>query len=100
MKKLALAAAAALALTIAAPVFTGVAATPAEAQTTVKKKVIIKHGHSDRGHMRKKVVIKSGHHDRGRHMGWRHHNVSKKVIIKKRGGEHGGKTVIKKKIEG
>jgi hypothetical protein len=49
--------------------------------------------------MRKKVVIKSGHHDRGRHMGWRHHNVSKKVIIK-RGGDHGGKTVIKKKIEG
>ena len=50
MRKLALATAAAVALLFTAPSFTGVT-TPAEAQTVVKKKVVIKHG------------------DRGRHMG-------------------------------
>jgi hypothetical protein len=80
MKKLALATAAAVALLFTAPSFTGVT-TPAEAQTVVKKKVVIKHG------------------DRGRHHGWRHSNHGgKKVVIIKRGGHHGSKTVIKKKI--
>jgi len=84
MKKLALATAAAAALMFTAPAFTGFV-TPASAETV------------------KKVIIKKGHHDHGRHMGWRHHNTSmhKKVIIKHgHGDHHGGKTVIKKKIEG
>lgn len=90
MKKLALATAAAAALLFTAPSFTGMT-TPAEAQTVVKKKVVIKHG--DRGR----------HHgwDRGRHRGWAHsrHGGKKVVIIKKRGGHHAheGRTVIKKK---
>ena len=100
MKKFALATAAAAALMFAAPSFTGLSATPAEAQTVVKKKVVIKHG--DRGRHEgwrhrnaKSVVI---HRDRGRHEGWRHsrhHGASKTVIIKKKGN---GNTVIKKKI--
>ena len=92
MRKFALATAAAAALLFTAPAFTGVT-TPAEAQTVVKKKVVIKHG--DRGHMRKKVVVRHG--DRGRHHGWRHsnHGGKKVVTIKKKGN---GKTVIKKKI--
>ena len=92
MRKFALATAAAAALLFTAPSFTGVT-TPAEAQTVVKKKVVVKHG--DRGHMRKKVVVRHG--DRGRHHGWRHsnHGGKKVVIIKKKGN---GNTVIKKKI--
>ena len=87
MKKLALATAAAAALLFTAPSFTGVT-TPAEAQTVVKKKVVIKHG--DRGrhdgwrHRSVKRVVM--HHDRGRHEGWRHGHGGKKVVIIKRGG--------------
>lgn len=82
MRKFALATAAAAALLFTAPVLTGVA-TPAEAQTVVKKKVVIKHG------------------DRGmhRHRGWshsHHHGAVKKKVVIKHG--HGNKTVIKKKI--
>ena len=59
MRKFALATAAAAAMLFTAPAFTGVT-TPAEAQTVVKKKVVIKHG--DRGrHMGR-------YGDRGRHM--------------------------------
>ncbi len=87
MRKFALATAAAVALLFTAPSFTGVTS-PAEAQTVVKKKIVIKHG--DRGrHMGR-------YGDRGRHMG-RHHGGNKVVIIK-RGGHHGSKTIIKKKI--
>lgn len=90
MRKLALATAAAAALMFTAPAFTGVGATPASAETVVKKKVVIKHG--DRGrHMGWR------HGDRGRHMGWRNHRGGKKVVIVKRGGHHASKTVIKKK---
>ena len=96
MRKFALAAAAVAALAFSAPAFTA----PAFAQDV---KVKIKSG--DRGHHNgwrhgttKKVVI---HRDRGRHEGWRHRNtgMNKTVIIKKR-GDHGSKTVIKKRIEG
>ena len=95
MRKLALATAAAAALMFSAPAFTA----PAFAQADVKVK--IKSG--DRGHHRgwgehrsKKVVI---HRDRGRHEGWRHRDsgMTKKVIIKRGGGEGGSRTVIKKK---
>jgi hypothetical protein len=62
--------------------------TPAEAQTVVKKKVVIKHG--DRRH-----------HgwERGRHRGWAHsrHRAGTKVVIKRGGGHHAHRTVIKKK---
>jgi hypothetical protein len=88
MKKLVLATAAAAALLFTAPVFTGVT-TPAEAQTVVKKKVVIKHG--DRG----RHMGRFG--DRGRHMGWRHRGGSKVVIVKRGGGHHANRTVIKKK---
>ncbi|HKS63097.1 MAG TPA: hypothetical protein VJT13_15450 [Xanthobacteraceae bacterium] len=88
MKKLALAMAAAAALLFTAPVLTGVT-TPAEAQTVVKKKVVIKHG--DRGR----------HHgwERGRHRGWAHsrHRAGTKIVIKRGGGHHAHRTVIKKK---
>ena len=95
MRKFALATAAVAALAISAPAFTA----PAFAQDV---KVKIKSG--DRGHHdgwrhrdSRKVVI---HSDRGRHEGWRHRTtgMTKKVIIKR--GDHGSKTVIKKRIEG
>ena len=69
---------------------------------TVKKVII----HRDNGRHEgwrhrnvKKVVI---HRDRGRHEGWRRdrHHGGKKVVIIKRGGHHGSKTVIKKRTEG
>ena len=92
MKKLALAAAAAAALMFTAPSFTGLSTTPAEAQTVVKKKVVIKHG----GDVRRKVVIRHG--DRGRHHGWRHRNAGNKTVIIKRGGDGmRSRTVIKRK---
>ena len=93
MKKFALAAAAAAALMFTAPSFTGLSSTPAEAQTVVKKKVVIKHG----GDVRRKVVIRSG--DRGRHHGWRHRDsgMKKKVIIKHGGDGMRSRTVIKRK---
>jgi hypothetical protein len=86
MRKFALATAAVAALAFSAPAFTA----PAFAQDV-------------------KVKIKSGerHHDRGRHEGWRHRDVSKKIIIKhgdrgrhegwRHHEHHGGKTVIIKK---
>jgi hypothetical protein len=98
MKKLALAA-------IAATFAIVTAAAPAMAEEgrhegrTVKKVVIHRgdHGRHEgwRHHNVKKVVI---HRDHGRHEGWRHHG-SKKVVIKKY-GDHGSKTVIRKKVEG
>ncbi len=98
MKKFALAAAAAAALMFTAPSFTGLSASPAEAQTTVvKKKVVIKRGDGDG--MRRKVVIRH-HGDRGRHNGWRHRNsgMNKTVVIKRGGGDGmRSRTVIKRK---
>jgi hypothetical protein len=95
MKKLALAMAAATALMFAAPVAPAFTS-DAQAQTVVKKKVVIKRGGGD--HVRRKVVIRHG--DRGLHRGWshsRHYGARTKVVIKKRGhGDHGA-TVIKKK---
>ena len=96
MKKLALATAAVAALALSVPAFTA----PALAQDV---KVKIKSG--DRHHdgwrhrnVSKKVIIKHG--DRGRHEGWRHSHhygaVKKKVIIR-HGHGGGSKTVIKKR---
>src|SRR3954470_14623843 len=65
MRKFALATAAVAALAFSAPAFTA----PAFAQDV-------------------KVKIKSG--DRGHHDGWRHRNVSKKVIIHRDRGHHYG----------
>ena len=110
MKTLALAMAAAATLAFTAPTFAASAAPDriqlAQADVTVKKvtrsedgmrkKVVIRHGEG-RGHrMHREVRM---HRDYGRHEGWRHrhHDGRRVVIIKKHGG---GKTVIKKKIEG
>ena len=79
MKKLALAA-------IAATFAIVTAAAPAMAEE----------GRHEGGRTVKKVVI---HHDRGRHEGWRHRGGNKVVVIKK-GGHHGSKTIIKKRGEG
>ena len=67
MRKFALATAAVAALALSVPAFTA----PAAAQD-VKVKIGEGRHHGD--------------HDRGRHEGWRHRNVSKTVIIKKREG--------------
>jgi 2-methylaconitate cis-trans-isomerase PrpF len=105
MKKLALAMAAAAALMFTSPAVPGVSS-DAQAQTVVKKKVVIKRSGGDvrrkvvinrsGGEVRRKVVIRTG--DRGRHLGWRHNARKKVVIIKNRGGHHNrGATVIKRK---
>ena len=110
MKKFVFAAAAIAALAFTAPAFTA----PAFAQDVkvkiksdhdgmTKKKVVIRRGEGRHEGMRhrdvKKVII---HSDRGRHEGWRHsrHHGASKVVIKKRGGEGGSKTIINKKFEG
>jgi hypothetical protein len=111
MKKIALATVAAAALLFGAPAFTAPALAQADVKVKVKsgdhgmtkKKVVIRHG--DRGYDRKKVVIKHGdrgrHHgwDRGRHRGWAHsnHRAGTKIVIKRGGGHHANRTVIKKK---
>lgn len=95
MKKLALAMAAATALMFAAPTVPGFTS-DAQAQTVVKKKVVIKRGGGD--HVRRKVVVRHGDH--GLHRGWshsRHHGARTKVVVKKRGEGHRGATVIKRK---
>lgn len=81
MRKIALALAAAAAIGLAVPAFTGgaVAAPDREASKVVK----VKHG---RAGMTKKVTVR---HDRGLHRG-----ATKKVTIKHRGDG----TVVKKKV--
>lgn len=102
MRKFALATAAAAALIFSAPAFTA----PAFAQDGSVKVKIKTDG--DRSVTRKKVVIRHGgdvdrrrvmiHRDRGHHYGWRHRDAGNKtVIIKKRSGGEGSRTVIKKK---
>ncbi|HEY0442225.1 MAG TPA: hypothetical protein VGD36_19325 [Xanthobacteraceae bacterium] len=89
MRKLALALAAVAALGLSVPAFTSDAgAAPGRHADKVVK---VKHG---RAGMTKKVIVR---HDRGLHRGWaqgRHHGATKKVVIKHRGNG----TVVKKKI--
>jgi len=109
MKTLALAMAAAATLVFTAPSFAASAPDRvqlAQADVTVKKvtrsedgmrkKVVIRHREGGERRMHREVRM---HRDYGRHEGWRHrhHDGRRVVIIKKYGG---GKTVIKKKIEG
>jgi hypothetical protein len=100
MRKFALATAAVAALAFSAPAFTA----PAFAQD-VKVKIKSGERHGDRGRhegwrhrdVSKKVVIKHG--DNGHHYGWRNHHegsVKKKVIIR-HGSGGTSKTVIKKR---
>src|SRR3954467_11472941 len=103
MKTLALALAAAATLAFTAPSFAASAAPDRIqlAQADVKVRI---GGDRDRGErperrehrMHREVRM---HRDYGRHEGWRHrhHDGQRVVIIKKHGG---GKTFIKKKIEG
>ena len=103
MKALALAMAAAATLAFTAPTF---AANAPDRTRLAQADVNVRVG--DRDHdrgarherrerrMHREVRL---HRDYGRHEGWRHrhHDGRRVVIIKKHGG---GKTVIKKKIEG
>jgi hypothetical protein len=71
LKKLALALAATAALVFTAPAFVATASAQDGMHSRNVKKV---------------VIIKRGHHDRGRHLGWRNrdrHHGNKVVIIKK-----------------
>ena len=104
MKTLALAMAAAATLAFTAPTFAASASPDRIQLAQADVKVRIGDRDHDRGvrherrehRMHREVRM---HRDYGRHEGWRHrhHEGRRVVIIKKHGG---GKTVIKKKIEG